>query len=227
MTSAYSEDDFLLLSGIQHFSFCRRQWALVHIEQLWKENVLTVEGRQLHDKAHEDELSSEKRGDIIISRGIPVRSAELGVTGVCDIVEFYAVPDGITLNDRDGQWQPVPVEYKHGRPKDKTDADLLQLCCQAMCLEEMLLCHIPLGYLFYGETRHRLEVELTQQLRDDVKNTLSEMHEYYRRKYTPRVKPTQACKNCSMRDLCLPKLGHIVSATEYIQRRLDEPSENC
>lgn len=224
---AYSEDEFLLLSGIQHFKFCRRQWALIHVEQLWKENVLTVEGQQLHDIVHDETLPSEKRNDIIISRSVPVRSTVLGVSGACDIVEFYAASDGITLNGRDGLWSPVPVEYKHGRPKDRTDADNLQLCCQAMCLEEMLLCHIPLGYLYYGELRHRLEVELTQRLREDVKNTLTEMHEYYKRRYTPKVKPTQACKNCSMRDLCLPKLGHNISASTYIQRRVNEPSESC
>ncbi len=222
----YSEDELLLLSGIQHFAFCRRQWALIHIEQQWEENRRTMEGRVLHDKVHGDVLSAEKRNDLIISRGMAVCSRRLGVTGVCDIVEFYAAPDGITLAGREGLWRPVPVEYKRGKPKDKTDADLRQLCCQAMCLEEMLLCSISRGYLFYGEIRHRLEVELTDDLRQRVRETLLDMHGYLRRRYTPKVKPSKACKECSLKKQCIPELGRNVSALSYIQRRIDDTCEN-
>lgn len=149
----YREEDYLQLSGIQHFAFCRRQWALAYIELQWSENVRTVEGRLLHEKAH-DVTSAEKRGDLLISRGMPIYSRKMGVSGECDVVEFRRTEKGITLSGREGQFEVVPVEYKRGKPKDN-DIDVLQLSAQAMCLEEMLCCCIPYGYLYYGETKHR------------------------------------------------------------------------
>ena len=217
----YAEDDFLNLAGIQHFAFCRRQWALIHIEQQWNENLRTAEGRAMHDDAH-DPLFSEKRGGLIVSRGMPVFSRALGVNGVCDVVEFHESPLGVTLSGRDGRWLPVPVEYKRGKPK-QSDADRLQLCCQAMCLEEMLLCpEIKKAYLYYGEPAHREAVQLNAVLREKVKSMLCEMHELYRRKYTPRVKPAKSCNACSLKDLCLPKLYRIPSAEKYVKERLEE-----
>lgn len=218
----YDEDDFLLISGLQHFAFCRRQWALIHIEDVWKENVLTMEGRILHENAHNGEIGSEKRLDRIISRGVPVLSVTLGVTGVCDVVEFIKDPCGIPLKGQEGLWSPVPVEYKHGRPKSWTDADLLQLCCQAMCLEEMLVCVIPKGCLYYGEPRRRLEADLTEKLREKVRTMLLEMHDYSKRRYTPRVKYSPACRKCSIADLCLPKMGLPSSVFAYIKKRVEE-----
>lgn len=139
----YKEDDFLMLSGLQHFIFCRRQWALIHIEQQWAENERTVDGHLFHKNAHDAEMT-EKRGDLIITRGLHIKSPGLGIAGVCDVVEFHRSADGITLFSYDGLWQPYPVEYKKGKPK--TDgSDEAQLCAQAMCLEEMLVCHIPRG----------------------------------------------------------------------------------
>ena len=144
--SRYKEEDYLMLSGIQHFSFCRRQWALIHIEQQWDENLRTVEGNIFHKKAH-DGYSSEKRRDVIISRGMPVFSPALGISGVCDIVEFYRDDKkGISLHGREGRYLVYPVEYKKGQPKED-EADVLQLAAQAMCLEEMLECEIEKGYL--------------------------------------------------------------------------------
>lgn len=137
----YQEEDFLLLSGIQHFVFCRRQWALIHIEQQWQENLRTVEGGILHEKTH-DYTIKEKRGDLIISRSMGIYSRTLGITGACDVVEFHKSRDGVALYGREGNYKPVPVEYKRGKPK-QGNADVLQLCAQAMCLEEMLLCRIP------------------------------------------------------------------------------------
>ena len=130
----YKEEDFLPLSGIQHFAFCRRQWALAYIELQWQENVRTVEGKLMHLKAH-DASAVEKRGDCMISRAMPVRSRELGISGECDIVEFHRGDEGISLTGRSGLYQVVPVEYKRGRPK-VTDVDTLQLTAQALCLEE-------------------------------------------------------------------------------------------
>ena len=142
----YREEDFLQLSGIQHFAFCRRQWALIHLEQQWQENLRTVEGGLLHSRAHDASLR-ERRGDTLILRGLAVFSPSLGLSGQCDVVEFHAVPDGVPIQGEDGLWQPYPVEYKRGKPKEH-QADELQLCAQAMCLEEMLCCSIPEGSLY-------------------------------------------------------------------------------
>jgi len=216
----YSEEDTLPLSGIQHFAFCRRQWALIHIEQQWDENLLTTEGKILHENAHEGKLC-EKRGEVIITRALDVASDSLGIRGTCDVVEFHETPDGVKLFGRKGKFLPLPVEYKRGRPK-ANDADALQLCAQAICLEEMLSCKIERGYLYYGETRHREEVVFTAELRGAVERMVQEMHELFRREHTPKVKTGSFCRSCSLKDGCLPKLcgGKTVSA--YIGARLGE-----
>lgn len=216
----YNEEDYLQLSGIQHFAFCRRQWALAYIELQWNENVRTVEGKLLHEKAH-DTSSAEKRGDLIISRGMPIYSRELGVSGECDIVEFHKAEEGINLTGREGQFEVIPVEYKRGRPKEN-DIDILQLAAQALCLEEMLCCQISYGYLFYGETRHRKKIEFDPKIRQKTKNMFQEMHQYYERRYTPRVKRSKACNACSLKDICLPALGTNKSASGYISKMLSE-----
>lgn len=215
------EEEYLLLSGIQHFCFCRRQWALIHIEQQWQENLLTVEGSILHERAH-DKTLSEKRGNVITVRGLSVSSPTLGVSGQCDVVEFHASPAGVPLAGRKGTFLPVPVEYKRGRPKEH-DADRLQLCCQAMCLEEMFCCpRIEHGYLYYGETGHREEVLLDEPLREEVRHMLAEMHALYKRQHTPMVKPNKGCNACSMKEICLPKLYKNHSATGWVDARLKE-----
>lgn len=219
----YKEEDLLLLSGIQHFVFCRRQWALIHIEQQWQENLRTVEGEIFHGKAHDSTLA-EKRGNLIISRGMRVFSYSLGITGTCDIVELYKTPNGVSIYGRDGTYKPVPVEYKRGKPKEN-DADELQLCAQAMCLEEMLLCEIPEAFLFYGETKHRIKVILDDGLRERVKTMTKEMHEFYDRRYTPKVKPTKSCKACSLIEICMPKLCKNPSVANYIRKNLMEVEE--
>jgi CRISPR-associated exonuclease Cas4 len=220
-TMEYEEEDYLNISGLQHFAFCRRQWALAYIEMQWDENLRTAEGHIIHDSAH-DPFFSEKRVNRIISRGMAVFSRKLGVNGICDVVEFHASPKGVELAGREGKWLPVLVEYKRGRPKEN-DADSLQLCCQAMCLEEMLLCdHIEKAYLYYSETAHRTAVVLDEPLRDRVTELLTEMHELYKRKYTPHVKPSKSCKACSLKNLCLPRMYRVSSAAEYVQKRLEE-----
>lgn len=216
----YQEEDFLQLSGLQHFSFCRRQWALIHIENQWAENYRTVDGALMHERAHDRSLE-ESRGDLLIQRGVSVYSAELGVSGQCDILEYRRGTEGIPLPNRDGLWQPYPVEYKRGKPKD-TDADALQLCGQAMCLEHMLCCDIPEGALYYGEIRRRERVAFTPALRSQVQELLLQMHELYRRGYTPKVKPTKSCNACSLKDLCLPRLLKSRSVSAYLKSAMED-----
>ena len=218
----YQEEDYLQLSGLQHFRFCRLQWALIHIENQWAENFRTVDGSLMHEKAHENG-SSESRGDLLIVRGLAVHSSSLGVSGQCDVVEFRRNPDGILLQNREGLWQPFPVEYKRGKPKEN-NADSLQLCGQAMCLEEMLCCAIPEGALFYGETRRRLSVPFTQELRGQVQGLLTEMHDLFRKQYTPKVKPSKSCNACSLKELCLPKLMRVKKVSAYLSGAMEESS---
>ena len=216
----YKEEEYLQLSGIQHFAFCRRQWALAYIELQWMENVRTVEGRLLHEKAHTATIR-EKRGDVIISRGLPVSSRELGVSGECDVVEFHRCAEGVPVIGYEGTYNVIPVEYKKGRPK-QSRIDILQLATQAMCLEEMLCCEIPFGCLYYGETRHREHVDITEEVRAEVRSMLGEMHDYYFRRYTPRVKWSKSCNACSLKDICLPVLGKKKSACQYVESCINE-----
>lgn len=216
----YQEEDYLQLSGLQHFVFCRRQWALIHIEQQWAENLWTVSGKILHENAHNSN-KRELRGDLLITRGMQIHSPCLGISGKCDVVEFYQSATGISLPGREGLWQPFPVEYKRGSPKT-TEADQLQLCAQAMCLEEMLCCKVPEGALFYGEIRRRELVSFTPELREQVRSMLTEMHELYARKYTPKVKPAKRCNACSLRELCLSKLSRKKSVAEYLRTSAED-----
>lgn len=216
----YPEEDLLPLSGLQHFAFCRRQWALIHIEQQWKENLRTVEGDLLHHRAH-DENQRERRGDLLILRRLPVASRQLGLSGQCDVVEFHPHPQGISLFGEDGRWLPFPVEYKKGAPKSH-QADELQLCAQAMCLEEMLCCTIEQGALFYGEPRRRTLVPFTPSLRQQVASLSKEMHQLFQRGYTPKVKPSKSCNACSLKELCLPALLGKKSVTDYLQKAMEE-----
>lgn len=225
MKPEYSPDDLLPLSGLQHFLFCRRQWALIHIERQWGENALTAEGRIMHQRA-DDPFFTETRKGVILSRSVPVASYRLGLSGVCDVVEFTVIdsPDaleGVQLPGREGYYLPVPVEYKRGKQKHEP-SDEAQLCAQAMCLEDMLAVAIPRGYLYYGQTRHRIPVELTPELRDLVTRMAAEMHAYFQRGYTPRVKPFKGCRSCSLADICLPALqDKVPAASKYIHQQLN------
>ena len=216
----YDPDDCLMISGLQHFRFCRRQWALIHIEQQWTENLRTTEGALLHERAHDEQLR-ESRGDRIIARSLRVYSLTLGLSGQCDVVEFRRDAQGITLHGHDGLWLPYPIEYKRGHAK-QDGCDELQLCAQAMCLESMLCCDIPEGALYYGEIRRRERVSFTPELRAGVRELLAEMHELYRRGYTPRVKPTRSCSACSLKELCLPKLMKSRTVSAYLRAAMEE-----
>lgn len=219
----YNEDDFLQLSGIQHYVFCKRQWALIHIELQWAENLRTVEGRLMHKNAH-DKYFSEKRGDLIISRGMPVHSRELGISGECDVVEFRRTDNGIPLHGRDGLYKVIPIEYKRGEPKSN-NSDILQLTAQAVCLEEMLCCNIDKGYIFYGELRRRTEVYFSDDIRKELVKITADMHNMYNKRYTPKVRRTKSCNACSLKNVCLPVLNKNSNAAEYIERITGEEEQ--
>lgn len=210
----------LQLSGLQHYAYCPRQWALIHLEQQWQENDRTADGRIFHTRAH-DGPEHELRGDLLLIRALRVHSDKLGISGSCDIVEFHRQDDGVSLPGYEGNWQPYPVEYKRGEPKEG-NADRLQLCAQAMCLEEMLVCDIPEGSLYYGEIRRREVVRLDASLRAEVTAALEDMHRYYHAGYTPKAKPTKGCNACSLRDLCLPRLARVSDVPSYIRSRLED-----
>lgn len=214
------EDSYLMLSGIQHFQFCKRQWALIHIEQQWVENVRTIEGQYLHQKADQPFIR-EKRGEKLIVRAMPIKSNELKITGVCDVVEFIQDSNGVEIEGAEGKYKAFPIEYKRGKPK-MDDADILQLTAQAMCLEEMLLCEIDKGYMFYNEIKRRVEVSLTADLKNKVRVIVAEMQDYYYRRHTPKVKTGAFCKNCSLQHICLPELMKKRSVKSYIEGRIFE-----
>ena len=220
MKAEYTADDLLPLSGIQHFVFCRRQWALIHVERQWQENALTAEGRLMHQRT-DDPFFNETRNGLVTARAMPVASYRLGLYGVCDVVEFIPSPEGVNLHGREGAYLPRPVEYKRGKEKED-ECDTAQLCAQALCLEEMFPVTIPSGCLYYGETRRRVEVPITADRRALVEQMSAEMHEYYARGYTPHVRPTKACRSCSLADLCLPKLQTRMAASKYIQQCIEE-----
>lgn len=223
--SGYQEDDLLLLSGIQHMAFCERQWALIHIEQVWAENVRTLEGKYLHEKA-DDPFENETRKDIRIVRAMPIVSYKLGLRGVADIVEFNRIedkPEGIAvqLDNRKGWWRPYPVEYKRGRPK-KDDRDAVQLCAQAIALEEMLKIRIERGFLYYGQTKHRERIVFNDVLRARVEDLATKMHKMFSEGKTPRAQKGKHCSLCSLVEYCQPNLTiRHRSVDNYLKRMLD------
>ena len=215
-----NETEYLQLAGLQHFSFCRRQWALIHIEQQWAENYFTIDGAMKHttvDTGPGDEKMGKKR----VLRSLPVVSHELEIQGVCDAVELIEHEDGVYFSKYDARFIVYPVEYKRGKPKT-IESDILQLTAQAMCLEEMMEVRIARGAVFYFETRRREEVEITDELRDKVRHMAAEMNAYYRQGYTPKVRKTAKCRACSLQDICLPGLQKLESAQSYVERMLGE-----
>jgi len=202
----YSEDDLIMISALQHYAFCPRQCALIHIEQIWTESGLTAEGRLLHERVHE--AGNESRGDLRIARGVQLRSLKLGLIGMADVIEFHKTASGI--------WQPFPVEYKRGKPKHD-HSDSIQICAQGICLEEMLGCPIPRGALFYGKTKRRHEVEFDPALRDELKKTVDDVRTMLEKGLTPEPIFAKRCGNCSLQSECLPKtISRHKSAKRYL-----------
>ena len=218
------EADLLPLSGLQHVVFCERQCALIHVERLWTDNALTAEGSLLHERV--DSGEAETRGDVRIIRGVHIRSHRLGVVGRADVVELHqwtgdddperrAVP----MPGAPSLWQPVPVEYKRGEPKFG-NCDRVQVCAQAICLEEMLGVIIPRGILFYGKRRRRSEVELDAELRATTADAAQRFHDITSSGEIPFAVRQPKCANCSLLDLCLPPRRRQRSAAAYLDREL-------
>lgn len=214
-------DEYLPLSGIQHFAFCRRRWALIHIECKWEENRQTAEGRVQHETVH-DEDAETLRGSVLTTHGMRVFSHRLKLQGACDTVEFHLNDEGVPLAGRPGLWLPYPIEFKHGQADVSTEADALQLCAQAMCLEEMLLCRVEEGALFYRQTRRRTAIRFDDEIREKTLSMAEEMNAMFLRGHTPKAKRKPVCKSCSMADLCLPSLFDAQPVTRYIQAALRE-----
>ena len=211
-TYIYTEEDLIQLSALQHFVFCERQCALIHIEQVWSENLFTAEGRIMHDKA--DSNKFESRGNVLIDYSVPLRSLRLGLSGKADVVEFHKIEDGT--------WLPFPVEYKRGKPK-ADDCDKVQLCAQAICLEEMLKGEIKEGALFYGQTRRREDVVFDERLRTVTEDISRRVHELIAAGITPKAEYSKKCESCSLLDLCLPKTcGKTKSVSKYLLTAMEE-----
>ena len=219
----YSDDDMLMLSGIQHYRFCPRQWALIHIEQQWDDNRLTMEGIIMH-KHVDDPFYRQKCGEYIALRAVNVASHKLGLYGVTDVVELHLSDDAansIKHPKYPGLWQPYPVEYKHGKPK-RNEIDEVQLAAQAMCLEEQYGISIPYGAFFYGEIRHRVEVEISNKLRQIVTECSTEMHRIFRTGQLPPATRGKHCYKCSLKDICLPQIADCTKVSYYLDKFLYE-----
>lgn len=211
----YADDDLLMISALQHLAFCERQCALIHLEQQWAENRLTVLGELLHERVHSAE--SETRGEVRTVRTLRLASYTLGLTGQADVVEFHRTEDpttGTPLESCDGLWMPFPVEYKKGKPKSDR-IDEVQLCAQALCLEEQLSISISEGAIFYGEKRRRHPVMFKHELRDKTITLSRKLHKLMASGKTPPAKFEPKCKSCSLYELCQPKWSGIIKRQRY------------
>jgi len=198
-------DDLVYLSALNHYLYCPRRCALIHIEQLWSENIFTAEGKIMHERV--DTGSPEKRRNVRLEFSMPLRSLRLGLIGKADVVEFHKV---------ESKWFPFPVEHKRGKPK-QDNSDKVQLCAQALCLEEMMNIEIPRGALFYGKTRRRQEVVLDKDLRMETEETAKKVHELIKSGVTPQPEFSKKCKSCSLVQVCMPKVcGKNLAAGNYL-----------
>lgn len=218
----FTEDDLLPISALQHLMFCPRQWALIHLEGIWAENRLTAEGRRMHERADTNE--TEVRGDLRIARGLLLRSLRLGLTGRADAVEFHrappSTPGAVSLPGVDGLWCVFPIEYKRGKPKVGPE-DRIQLCAQALCLEEMLGASISEGALYYGKTHRRMAVAFDQKLRRETEELASRLHAMHAAGITPVAAYGPKCEQCSLIGICKPKsAGYGKSARRYVHAML-------
>ena len=230
----FSEDDLLPISTLADLFFCERRAALHHLEGIWEDNVFTVEGTYLHQKAHSEDRI-ESRGDERIARSLRLRSLRLGLSGIADVVEFHRLPEavvasrtesgglpaGVRLPSARGLWQPFPVEYKRGRLRREEGYEV-QLCAQALCLEEMLGGAVPAGAVFYGAPRRRLEIIFTEELRGQTETAAARLHAIIGAGKTPVARYEKKCESCSLLSLCMPKTtGGGKSIDRYLSTVID------
>lgn len=201
----YTEDDFIMISALQHYVYCPRQCGLIHVDDVWRENLFTVRGNILHDKVDTD--TYETRGTLKTVRGLRIHSFNLGITGRCDVVEFRESKNGKEV---------MPVEFKSGEPKDDI-SDKVQLCAQAFCLEEMLNTKITRGAFFYGKIRRRDVVEIDSKLRSQTENIITSVREIVSNKIVPSAEYNAKCRNCSLQDICQPKAMNKKKLNNYIK----------
>lgn len=232
----YQEDDLVPLSALQHVVYCPRRAALVHLEAAWGDTSATVEGSILHGRVHES--GTESRGDIRIARGVRLRSVSLGVTGEADVVEFHKVggPEclaqigggeatGIPLEGVAGIWKPYPVEYKVGKLRCERAYEV-QLCGQAICLEEMLGVDVPAGAIYFGKTARRLEVAFDHRLRAETESAAKLLHSILSSGVTPKAGYGKRCPQCSLLEVCMPKVtGRVGRVKSYLSRAIRPPTE--
>lgn len=219
----YNEDEMLMLSGIQHFRFCPRQWALIHMEQQWEENHLTIEGHFLH-KNVDTPFYRQKCGNVIVLRSVNIASRQLGLYGITDIIELHPAKSEINTIKHPkypGNWIPYPIEYKRGKPKPN-QIDEVQLVAQAMCLEEQYGITIEGGAVFYGETRRREEIIITPELRNIVMDCANSMHSIFKTGKVPFINKGKHCKKCSLANICMPDSIDCTKASYYLKKHLYE-----
>jgi len=215
----YSEDDLIPVSALADFTFCERRAALHFIERVWEDNVCTAEGTILHERV-DDASVSEVRGSVRIARSVWLRSLVLGLVGKADMVEFHKTETGgVKLEGVSGLWLPFPVEYKRGYLRHELSF-AIQLCAQAMCLEEMLGGNIPSGAIFYGKTRRRMDVVFDKALRTETENAAKRVHELIESGITPKAEYSKKCEKCSLVELCLPKASK--KAGNYLLKAVEE-----
>lgn len=217
---AYSDDELLMLSGIQHFKFCPRQWALIYLEQQWDDNRLTIEGQQLHRNVDQPQ-SAQLRDGVLTLHSVAVASYALGLSGIADQLELTPTNDpanAIKLHRYPGQWNITPIEFKHGRPKADASDDL-QLCAQAICLEEMYRINIPTGEIYYGQKHRRITIEFTPDLRNEATQLALQMHTHAIEGKTPPARYQPKCRSCSIKNLCMAEdLQKATTVKHYLKQ---------
>ena len=210
----FTEDDFILISALQHYIYCPRQCGLIHVDDVWNENLFTVRGQILHDKVDTD--TYETRGDVKTVRGLRIHSFNYGIVGRCDVVEFKRInKEGDSGFHRNDSEEVLPVEFKSGEPKEDI-SDKVQLCAQVLCLEEMLSTQISKGMFFYGKIRRRNPIEIDDELRNQTEQVIASVREVVSSKTVPTAEYSAKCRNCSLIDICQPKALNKRKLKNYI-----------
>lgn len=214
------EENLIQISGIQHFLYCKRQWALFYIENLWEDNHLTIDGDKVHEKVHNTNIK-ETRKNKIIERGTYISSEKYKLTGQCDVIEYHKDINGINITNKEDKWKIIPIEYKHGNG-ESVDIDKYQLIAQILCLEEMFQTNIEYGYLYYKAANKKIKIENTNEIKSAVIKIIEEINDYTRKQYTPKVKKSKKCNNCSLYEKCNPKICSSKNVRKYLEEIIKE-----